>query len=253
MVEYNPLRARQGGYDFVSNALDDISRSRAGRQYAEGNVADAAGTLARGGLIGDSVELQRQQSRAADSQRELEAAERAEEAKWLVQAATGLRSIPYEQRKAAYQAQVRPLLMDNGFDDEELERIDAADYSDSELDALLGALGGQVSTPYANDRAGPNGTVLRPDRYTGEYSSVYEAPFDPRVGAPTGYMWTDETRTRQVPIPGGSADPSQAGALAASKRAPARGRSSVGGSRGGSSGGPSASSAPAGRPWERKW
>lgn len=251
MVEYNPSASRRAGYEFVSNALDDVSRARAGRQYADGNVADAAGTLARGGMVGDAVALQRQQAASVEAERARAAAERAEESKWLVQAATGLRNIPYAQRKSAYQAQVRPLLMDNGFDDDELARIDAADYSDSELDALLGALGGQVSTPYANDRAGPNGTVLRPDRYTGEYSSVYEAPFDPRAGAPTGYMWTDESRTRQVPIPGGSADPSVAGALAASKRAPARGRSSGGGRS--SNGRPAASSAPAGRPWERTW
>lgn len=249
MVEFNPIAARNSGYEFVSNALDDRARTKAGRQYAGGNISGASGTLMSGGLIGDGMALNRQQAASMEAERARAAAERTEEAKWLVQAATGLRSIPYEQRKSAYQAQVRPLLMDNGFDDEELARIDAADYSDSELDALLGALGGQVQTPYANDRSGPNGTVLRPDRYTGEYSSVYEAPFDPRVGAPTGYMWTDETRTRQVPIPGGSADPSQAGALAASRRAPPRSRSSGSGS----SGRPSVSSAPAGRPWERKW
>lgn len=251
MVDFNPIAARNGGYEFVANALDDRARTRAGRQYAAGDVSGATGTLASGGLIGGGMALQRQQAGQAEAERQRIAAEQAEESKWLAQAATGLRSVPYDQRKSVYQAQIRPLLQQNGFDDNELAQVDAADYTDGELDALLGALGGKVAAPYENDVAGPNGSRLRPDRYSGEYSVAYEAPFDPRVGAGTGYMWTDATRTRQVPIPGGAADPSQAGALAASRRAPARGRSG-GGSRSSSGGGSSRpSAAPARKPWER--
>ena len=189
----------------------------------------------------------------ADAERRRLADDQAEESKWLVQAATGLRSVPYDQRKSVYQAQIRPLLQQNGFDDDELAQVDAADYTDTELDALLGALGSKVAAPYENDVAGPNGSRLRPDRYSGAYSVAYEAPFDPRVGAPVGYMWTDESRTRQVPIPGGAADPSQAGALAASRRAPPRARTG-GGSRSGDSRSSSGSGgSPSSRPWERKW
>ena len=251
MVEYNPIAARNGGYEFVANALDDRSRTRAGRQYASGDVSGAAGTLASGGLISDGMALQRQQQIQADAERKRAADAKAEDAKWLVQAATGLRSVPYADRKSVYQAQIRPLLQQNGFDDNELAQVDAADYTDAELDALLGALGGTVTAPYANDVAGPNGSRLRPDRYTGEYSAVYTAPFDARVGAPAGYMWTDETRTRQVPIPGGAADPAVAGALAASRRAPPRGRSGGGGSRPSDGGGSRPTAAPARKPWER--
>lgn len=253
MVEFNPIAARNGGYDFVANALDDRTRTRAGRQYAGGDVTGASGTLASGGLIADGMSLERQQAAIAEAERRAAAAEREEDSKWLVQAATGLRAVPYDQRKAVYQSRIRPLLQQNGFDDDELAQVDAADYTDSELDALLGALGGEIVAPYANDRAGPNGSVLRPDRYTGEYTPAYTAPFDPRMGAPAGYMWTDETRTRQIPIPGGSADPTQAGALAASRRAPARGRSSGGGSSGSSRSSGARVSSSSGNPWDKDY
>lgn len=252
MVEYNPIAARNGGYDFVANALDDRSRTRAGRQYAGGDVTGAAGTLASGGLIGDGMALQRQQQIQADADRRQALAQQESEAKWLVQAASGLRAVPYSERKRVYQSQVRPLLQQNGFDDAELAQVDNADYTDAELDALLGALGGEVVAPYANDVSGPNNSRLRPDRYTGEYKAVYTAPFDARAGAPAGYMWTDETRTRQIPIPGGAADPAVAGALAASRRAPPRGRSGGGGgSRSGGGGSSRPAAAPARKPWER--
>lgn len=253
MVEYNPIAARNGGYDFVANALDDRARTRAGRQYAGGDVTGAAGTLASSGLIGDGMTLQRQQQVQADATRREALAQQESETKWLVQAASGLRSVPYAERKRVYQSQVRPLLQQNGFDDAELAQVDNADYTDAELDALLGALGGEVVAPYASDVAGPNGSRLRPDRYTGEYTAVYTAPFDARAGAPAGYMWTDETRTRQVPIPGGAADPAVAGALAASRRAPSRGRSGGGGNRSRSGGASSGGAASSSRPWERKW
>lgn len=236
MVDFNPIAARNGGYEFVANALDDRARTRAGRQYATGDVSGATGTLASGGLIGDGMALQRQQAGQAETERQRIAAEQAEESKWLVQAATGLRSVPYDQRKSVYQAQIRPLLQQNGFDDSELAQVDAADYTDGELDALLGALGGKVVSPYENDRAGPNGSVLRP-RADGTYAPVYTPPVDPLDAA-----------YRQAQIDALKASAGQRDAAAERARRPAAGRSGGGRSSGAGS---RPAAAPARKPWER--
>lgn len=251
MVQYDPTGSRQAGYNYVGNILDERDRRRAGVLYAGGDQAGAANTLASAGMIGDARAINQDVQRTQTAQRTQAKEQRAEDNAWLLQAATGLRQVPYAQRRAVYQSQIRPLLQQNGFDDAELQRVDAADLSDGELDALMAGLGGTVTAPYANDRSGPNGGVIRPDRYTGEYSPVYTAPFDPRTGASPGYMWADETRTRQVAIPGGPADPAVAAPLAAARRAPPRGRSGGSGSSGGSSS--SRPAAPSAKPWERNW
>jgi hypothetical protein len=238
MVDFNPIAARNGGYEFVANALDDRARTRAGRQYAAGDVSGATGTLASGGLIGDGMALQRQQAAMAEAERNRVMEDQAEESKWLVQAATGLRSVPYDQRKSVYQAQIRPLLQQNGFDDAELAQVDAADYTDGELDALLGALGGKVTSPYENDRAGPNGSVLRP-RADGTYAPVYTPPVDPLDAA-----------YRQAQIDALKASAGQRDAAAARARRPAAGRSG-GGSRSSGGGSSRPAAAPARKPWER--
>lgn len=249
MVEYNPLAYARAGRESSNALFDTLARTTAGRRLASGDQAGAQAVLNQYGMIDDASALQRQQMQIQRQERTDATADRESDMKWLVQAATGLRSVPYEQRRQAYTSQIRPLLQENGLDDDDLARVDAADLSDSELDALLGTLGGDVVTPYANDRSGRDGAVLRPDRYTGEYAQVYAPAFDPRQGASPGYMWTDETRTRQTYIPGGNADPSVAGGLAASRRAPPRASGGGGGSRGSSGG--SAAAAPARKPWER--
>lgn len=235
MPEYNPLAYRQSGYNFVSNALDDVNRSRAGQRYVAGDIKGASEALASGGMIDDAMTLQRQQQLQ-------ERTDQAEESKWLVQAATGLRSVPYDQRRSVYQAQIRPLLQQNGFDDAELAQVDAADYTDGELDALLGALGGKVASPYENDRAGPNGSVLRP-RADGTYAPVYTPPVDPLDAA-----------YRQAQIDALKASAGQRDAAAERARRPAAGRSG-GGSR--SSGGARSSGARAsssgGNPWDKDY
>lgn len=253
MPEFNPLAYAREGRESANALFDTFGQARAGRQYADGDTAGAANTLARYGMIDDAMGLQRQQATMARQAKTDAASERDDDMKWLGQAASGLRAVPYDQRREIYMRQVRPLLQQNGLDDAELAQVDAADLTDGELDSLLGTLGGTVTAPYASDVAGPNGSRLRPDRYTGTYSQVYAPEFDPRVGAPAGYMWTDETRTRQVAIPGGSADPSVAGNLAASRRAPPRARSSGGGGSRSSGSGSRPASSGTKNPWDQDY
>lgn len=250
MPEYNPLAFSRAGADQANALFDTYGRSRAGRQFADGDQAGAANTLARYGMIDDASQIQARQAQQAAAQRTLMQDEQDDDDKWILQGMTGLRGVPYDQRASAYQSQIRPRLAAR-LSAEELSRIDAADLTDAELDAGIGALGGSVAAPYANDRTGPNNSVLRPDRYTGTYTPVYTPEFDPRTGAPAGYMWADESRTSLKAIPGGGADPAVASGLAASRRAPPRARSSGGGSSSGGAARPAASSSS--RPWERSW
>lgn len=228
-------------YSNFSALGDRKANRRAGMALAEGDYTAASQALGDAGNLSGVLTVN-------NAQRSLEDREAQEKRDWIGRAATSLMQVPEAQRQQVYQEQLRPTLEAMGLGADVIDQIDRSPKADTNLRSLIAAIGGEVSAPYANDVAGRDGARLRPDPITGAYTEVYRPEFDPRAGASPGYMWTDETRTRQTFIPGGAADPSVAGSLAASRRAPPRARSSGGGSSGGRS---SAPAAPARKPWER--
>lgn len=216
-----------------ANALDDFRTQRtnraAGNALQGGDYAGASAALYQGGNLNDGMAVQRygQQVQTADRERQQAA---------IVAAVTGLLHVPAAERVAMLQTRIAPVFQQVGLGDY-LAQIGPDDLSDASLRGLAAAMGGEVEQADTFNLGNGRGVVER-DRYSGAYRQGYTPAFDAREGASPGYMWTDETRTAQRFIPGGQADPSVAGGLAASRRAPPRARSSGGGSR--SSGGGSA-------------
>lgn len=178
MPEFDPIRSRQAGYNYVGNVLDERDRRQAGGLYASGDMAGAQSALARSGNIDGAMTLQRQQTAAAETARTQAKAQQDQDNAWLVRGMTGLRGVPADQRRTVYQTQIRPLLQQNGFDDAELAQIDAADLSDAELDAGIRALGGEVAGRQTfNTRQG----IVERDPYSGGYNLGYALPADPNL------------------------------------------------------------------------
>lgn len=226
-------------YSNFSALGDRKANRRAGMALAEGDYTGASQALGEAGNLSGVLSVNRAQQTMEDQEAQ-------EKRDWIGRAATSLMQVPEAQRQQVYQEQLRPTLEAMGLGSEVIDQIDRSPKADANLRSLVAAIGGEVSAPYANDVAGRDGARLRPDPITGEYTEVYRPEFDPRQGAAAGYMWTDESRTRQTFIPGGSADPSVAGSLAASRRAPPRARSGGGRSARGSSSGAGGGALPAG-------
>jgi hypothetical protein len=230
---YATTSALSEGYNFMQGIAQDRARRQAGNALASGDVNQAMSALGGAGDLQSVQALQSGQRKQAAEDRAAEEEDRKQRLAFVGQAARAIMQAPPDQRDAVWQ-QVRPVFQQMGFPDDLLLQLDQAPKTDENLRSVVVAAGGEVESPFANDVT-VGGARLRPNRYTGEYTPAYEAPFDPREGAGPGYMWADETRTRQTYIPGGPADPGVVSTRAAAGRAPPRARSGDGGSR--SSGG----------------
>lgn len=255
MAEIDPYattNALTQGYNFMAGIAQDRARRQAGNALASGNVNQAMSALGGAGDLQSVQALQAGQMEQEEATRERAEEDRKQLLSFVGQGAEALLNMPEAERQQGWM-QLRPVLAEAGYPEEVLAQMDQAPKTDANLRSVIAATGREVASPFANDVT-VGGARLRPDPYTGAYSPVYTPPFDPREGASPGYMWTDETRTRQTFIPGGQADPAVRQTYAAAGRAPARGRSGGGGSRssgGGRPAAPSAPARPAGRPWER--
>lgn len=189
-----------------------------------------------GDIAGQRV-LQNDMTAEADAMREREQAERTEKLKFILQGAEGLLQAPPDQRREIYTTTLRPVLEQMGYPPEVLAQLDDADMSDAQLRSLVTAVGGEVGSVTANDRMS-GGDVIRPDRYTGIYSTVYDAPVAP-PSLPTGYR-------RKADGSGMELDPDYLEGqqrLSGARRAPPRPRS--GGAGGSARPGSSGAAAPA--------
>lgn len=240
-VSYNPLQAQQAGAAYANNLFDGIASRRAGRALGSGDYAGAASALGNAGMIGETVQVQNAARAQAAAQREVADDEREEQRKWTIQAADALSRVPAERREEVYRTTIRPIMAQFGWDDAQMAQIDAADKSDEVLAGIRSSLGGTVPLASANDRAGRNGAVLRPDPMTGAYTEVYTPPVDPDAELEREYL-----RAR---IAATTAQVGQREAAADKSRRPPAARSGGGSS----SAGPRSPSAPASRPWERSW
>jgi hypothetical protein len=242
---YAATNALSDGFNQQQAMAQSRARRVAGNALAGGNTAGAMSALGGAGDLQGQRVLQSDMTAEADAMREREGAERTEKLRFILQGAEGLLQAPPDQRREIYTTTLRPVLQQMGYPDDVLSRLDASEMSDAQLRSLVTAVGGEVRSVAANDRMS-GGNVIRPDPYTGEYGTVYEAPVAP-PSLPTGYRQKADGSGMEI-------DPDYlAGqqALSGARRAPPRpraGNSGVGGSaRPGSSG----AAAPAGRPWER--
>lgn len=207
----------------------------AGQSIAGGDYAGGQNALLNAGMIGDAMGVQRHQAQQQQTQMREQEQMRERQRGALVEGATALRYLPADQRWAAYQSRVLPTLRQAGIGDDILGQINDQVMSDSELDMVIAMAGGEVQRPTAFNTA--QGIIER-DPYSGAYSQGYAIERQPPA-PPPGYRQTASGDLEY--IPGGPADPRQAGGLAASRRAPKTGgRSSGQASSGGVSRGASA-------------
>lgn len=227
------LEGLNGTYSALQTSAQDGARSRAGRAYATGDRDGVRSALGGAGLVGDAMAfdnsmLTRDANAAAAAttaeDREIEAQGRRRAT--VIAAARGLRNLPTpEERWTAFNSRAVPMLREAGVGDDVIGQMTPDMMDDRTLDSVIAQYGGEVErgTPMSVG----NGRVIRPDPYTGAVEEISPAQAPP---APAHYRWAADGTLE--PIPGGAADPQQAGSLAASRRAPPRGRS---GSRGGGS------------------
>lgn len=228
---YAATNALSDGFNQQQMMAQSRARRVAGNALAGGDQAAAMSALGGAGDLAGQRQIGADMTRDADQMRERAEAERREKLTFILQGAEGLLQAPPDQRREIYTTTLRPVLQQMGYTDDVLAKLDSSEMSDAQLRSLVTALGGEVRPVTANDRMS-GGNVIRPDPYTGQYGTVYEAPADaPNV--PAGWML----------LPDGSMQPRPGfvegqGRLAAAGRAPPRPRSGrVGGSaRPGSSG-----------------
>jgi hypothetical protein len=241
---YAATNALSDGFNQQQMIAQGRARRVAGNALASGNTAGAMSALGGAGDLQSQRVLQSDMTAEADAMREREAAERTEKLRFILQGAEGLLQAPPDQRREIYTSTLRPVLEQMGYPPEVLAQLDDADMSDAQLRSLVTAVGGEVGAVTANDRMS-GGNVIRPDRYTGEYATVYDAPAAaPNI--PTGWMLNEDGSIQPRPglIEG-------QGRLAAAGRAPPRprsGNSGVNGSARPGSGGQAAPAAGQGLP-----
>lgn len=229
----------------AADRMDEVRRQNAlrtaGQAYAGGDNTAGRNALLGSGMLNEAVAMDASGARQAQVARETQEADRERHASAVVAGAQGLRRMPAEQRWQVYQARVLPYLRQAGVGDDVLSQITEDNMGDADLDSVILMSGGEAAQP--RYLQGQRGAIDAIDPYTGAIVSVRQAA---REEAPNGYRWTPSGALEA--IPGGPADPRQAGTLAGAKRAPksaGRGRSS-----GGSSSAASRSFTPSSIQWD---
>lgn len=221
-------------------------RARGDRQVgaamAQGNFGGAAAAAYGQGDLQTGQALDTQARQQAERKTALERSQVEQRTEALMSGVRYLQSVPAEMRPQAF-AQMRAQL-GTVFDPELLDQLSGADMSDQSLNAFGAALGAEAERLQLFQTRG--GDIVGVSQTSGRERSRIAAPaeaFDPMEGAPQGFRWADEQRSRLTPIPGYVEGRSQ---ISAAGRAPPRPRS------GGGGGSAPRSSAPATRaPWER--
>jgi len=213
------IRNSEAAAEAISQGLRQNALNQAGRAYASGDNAAGRNALMNRGMLDEAMGMDANLARQAQATSQAQAADRERHAAAVIAGAQGLRRLPMEQRWQAYQARVAPYLKQSGVGDDLLSQITEANMGDADLDSVIMMSGGE--TPQPRYLQGSRGAIDAIDPYTGALTSVRAAD---REAAPNGYRWSASGALEA--IPGGPADPRQAGTLAGAKRAPARPRAS---------------------------
>jgi hypothetical protein len=159
MEMVNPLAAFRDGYDLSQGFYDARTRKQAGNALAQGDYQGGANALLGGGMINDGMGMLQYDQKNRQMQAEQERAEQ-EQAKatqaahmqTLLRGAQGLRQLPPEARRQAYETQVKPLLLQMGLDQDPqgqmmLAKWEQSQFTDGELDPFITTLGGKLQEP----------------------------------------------------------------------------------------------------------
>lgn len=154
MEMVNPLAAFREGWQTTQGLFDARTQRQAGNALAGGDYRGGANALLQGGMLDEGMQVQaidqKRQIAAQEQQRaEQEAARGAQvqSLKTMLGGAQSLLQAPPEQRAAIYQAQVRPLLQQQGVPDELLAQFDRSTFTDQELQPFVTTLGGELEKP----------------------------------------------------------------------------------------------------------
>lgn len=141
-----PFDAAMQGYAFGNQLYMDRAKRKAGNAFAQGDYSGAANALAGQGAIDQAAAVTQYGQQQQDRTHTLEQQDKAERAKWMLQAAEALRDhVPVEKRAQEYQTHIAPVLRSMNIPDEALSQV--TDFSDSALDSFISTLGGTPKTP----------------------------------------------------------------------------------------------------------
>jgi len=217
---YAATNALSEGFNQQQAMAQSRARRMAGNALSGGNTQAAMSALGGAGDLAGQRVLQNDMTAEADAMREREQAERTEKLQFILRGAEGLLQAPPDQRREIYTTTLRPVLQQMGYPEDVLAQLDSSEMNDAQLRALVTAVGGELPSMTAGDRMS-GGNVIRPDPYTGQYGTVYEAPAAaPNV--PTGWMMNEDGSIS--PRPGYVEGQRQ---LSAAGRAPPRPRSNT--------------------------
>jgi hypothetical protein len=192
----------QAGQNYVSGLFDTQAKLRAGRAYAGGDYAGAAGLLASRGDLETAERVSQRGARtdvlSAVDKKDFGAArgvaagagntalygaaagaeddEAAQKTQWLTQATDALKQLPVEARQKAFTDYIAPTIKMMGGDDAMLSAIDATHLTDEALDAFKASLGGK-----SGKRIEKIGDSLVEIGSDGSAHEIYKAPAGSKV------------------------------------------------------------------------
>lgn len=255
MVDFNLLKPTPDFYGNAMNAFEagrqTVGKRQASAALQSGDYGGATNALFGAGMMDQGLELQGQQRqyarqdqqdarlvqqdarRAVVDQREDMDFYRGE----LLRQAQKLRTMGDGQRPEFYRAEAVPLLLKLGIPQAEISRVLEDELlTDKELDGFIAQMGGEAPKNQGVNLGG--GGFAEYDPRTGGFKILHEPTAQK---APAGYAWGPDGELAY--IPGGPADPRQAGSVAAARRKPS----------GGGSGGAGGASASSYSPNQIKW
>lgn len=176
MEMVNPLAAFREGWQTSQGIFDTRNQRLAGNALAAGDYQGGANALLQGGMLDEGMQVQAydQKNRQAQAEQQRAAQEQAravqaQHLKTLLQGAQSLRQLPPEARRQAYEAQVKPLLLQMGLGDDPqgqsmLARWEQSQFTDGELDPFITTLGGELQKPEWQFERAPDGSLTAYDQ-----------------------------------------------------------------------------------------
>jgi hypothetical protein len=193
MEMVNPLAAFRDGYDLSQGFYDARTRKQAGNALAQGDYQGGANALLGGGMINDGMgmlqydqknrQMLAEQEKAAQEQAK---ATQAAHMQTLLRGAQGLRQLPPEARRQAYDTQVKPLLLQMGLDQDPqgqamLAKWEQTQFTDQDLDPFITMLGGELQKPEWQGVSLGGGGYGRFDKSGGQFEVLREPQQEPEV------------------------------------------------------------------------
>lgn len=222
----------QAAREEMRTSQDRNALSQATQAYVGGDVTGARNALAANGNLDGVMALDRNTATTAATQRTTRLADEERAKATVLAGAQGLLRLPEEQWLPTFTSRVAPALLEVGIDQPTIDQILQGGISRQELEFVVTSLGGETESAFANDRSGPNGSIIRPGS-DGRYSEVSPGAANPREGIPSG--WERQPDGSIAPMRGYTEGRSD---IAGATRAPPRARAgrSGGGSRSSGSG-----------------